>query len=104
MFDPAASYEAVIVTGKRAAEDVRDVKVVIRFGDASRHDDAELGVTACDHHERALLEADGGELPLYCGATGLAGPGRARARIVGESTSIVLECERGGMRDCPLRL
>jgi hypothetical protein len=98
MFDPEVSYDAIIVSGDGAAAEAADARLAVRFGAGPRDDDGQIGIVAEHARARAIMSAEGAELPLFRGASVLAGDGDARALLAGGSGSLVLSCERDGRR------
>ena len=96
IFDPTASYDAIIVSGDGSAAETADARVVVRFGAGPCDDDDEFSIVAGPLRAQAVMIAEGAELPLFRGAEPLAGDGDTRARAANASTSLVLACERHG--------
>ena len=98
IFHPGASYDAVMVSGNRGAGDAADARLVVQFGVGPRDDDDRFGIVAGPPRVRAVMSADGAELPLFAGASTLAGAGEPRGRLADGSAPLVLESERDGQR------
>ena len=96
IFDPTASYDAIIVSGDASAAETADARVVVRFGAGPCDDDDEFSIVAGPPRAQAVMVAEGAELPLFQGASPLAGDGDTRAREASGSRSLVLACERQG--------
>lgn len=96
MFDPSASYEAVIVTGAAPGTELIDARLVIRFRD-HRHTPARVG-THAGAQRTPSLTAGGAELPIFSCAAAADGPGKALGWLVEDGTPIVRECEQNGQR------
>lgn len=96
MFDPSASYDAVIVSGDAQATHYVDARLVIRFHD-QRHAHARVGTNAEAPCPRSLI-ACRAELPLFWSATEVEGPGKPLGWLANDGTPIVRDCERDGKR------
>jgi hypothetical protein len=93
MFDPEASYDAVIVSGVEPVPDTLEARLVICFSDELRPDDALHGIVPGDRRTSAVATSEGSELPLFCGATELRGQGRVCGWFADNQRPIVLECQ-----------
>jgi hypothetical protein len=96
MFDAAASYDAIIVSGDGGEVQPLDARLVVRFKAGPCRDDNRLGIAAGRAEARSVMRAHGSDVPLFRGASGLAGPGAERARLRNGAGSLALERERDG--------
>ena len=98
IFDPTASYDAIIVSGDGSIAETTNAPVIVRFGAGPCDDDDAFSIVAEPPRAPAVMSADGAELPLYRGAGPLAGDGDTCARLADGSGSLVLAGERQGRR------
>lgn len=98
MFEPEASYDAIIVSCDAPGAETSEARLVVRFGAGPSADDPHLGIVAGHRQTSGVMTADGTEIPLFAGVAPLTGSGASRAHVVGGDAPVVLECEQDGQR------
>jgi hypothetical protein len=98
MFDPETCYDAVLVSGDGEAAQAPDARLIVWFATGSDSGGGQLEIAPGALRARAVMTADGAELPLLGGGSAVVGRGVVRARLADDRAPVVLECERDGKR------